>query len=165
MQSVAGRSTRSLDVREPIVAIRTIAVLALAAVTQNALAAQDWELVITVNNPYGGTVDRVLIPTLKQRDTAYYEQIANAVCGTRDRCMISFWNDHARIPTTPDTPVKDFPAQTAMYERHPNYKTPHLRLACWLYPTREIAEAMGCAYLPGVEVPWKMPNPDAPWRK
>jgi hypothetical protein len=147
------------------VAIRSFGIVALVTVSQFAWAAQDWELVNTVNNPYGGTEHHVLIPELKQRDTAYYEQIGNAVCGDRNTCMISFWIDRSRIPSSPDTPVKDFPAQTAKYERHPNYKLPHLSLSCWLYPNREIAEAMKCSYLPGAKVPWEMPNPEAPWRK
>jgi hypothetical protein len=51
--------------------------------------------------------------------------------------------------------VEDLAVMTAAYERHPNYETPVLNLACWLYPNKEVAERAKCTYEPGAKVPWK----------
>jgi hypothetical protein len=115
----------------------------------------DWELVRSVPNPSGGTVDLVLIPETKQRDRAYYTQVADAVCGQRASCMVSFWTDRKHIPQTQDAwfPVSDLAVMTASYERHPNYKSPHLHLACWLYPNKTAGEADNCDYAEGAKRP------------
>jgi hypothetical protein len=131
------------------------------AITLNVAASAekpDWELVRSVSNPYSGTIDLVLIPEVKRRDREYYLRTANAVCGDRKQCMVNFWTDRAHVPTTAQMAVGDLAVMAATYERHPNYREPSLRLACWLYPNREVAELMKCGYFPGAEVPWKMPQ-------
>jgi hypothetical protein len=114
---------------------------------------RDWELVRSVSNPYGGTVDLVLIPVSKQRDLKYYKRIGGIVCGTRAKCFVNFWTDRTHIPTRADMPVADLSVMTADYERSPAYKEPHLHLACWLYPNRTVGESMKCRYYPGAQRP------------
>ena len=126
-----------------------------AAAAQTTPQKPDWELVRSVMNPFGGTNDLVLIPEAKKRDEAYYVEIANAVCGERAHCMVNFWTDRAHIPTSANMPVPDLAVMTAHYERHPNYQTPVLHLACWLYPNKEAAERAQCDYMPGADIPWK----------
>ncbi len=115
---------------------------------------RDWELVRSVPNSFGGTIDFVLIPEGKSRDVTNYQAAAAAIAGTRDRCMIDFWTDRAHIPTSEWIPVTNLQVMTATYERSPDYKTPHLHLACWLYPSEEAAEKAHCFYAPGVKTPW-----------
>ena len=138
--------------------------LAFAASAPSACAAdaedravhgRDWELVRSVKNPSGGTNDLVLIPDHRKRDTAYYEDVANTVCGERTSCMVNFWTDRAHIPKSAWMPVEDLAVMTAEYERSPTYKGPVLNLACWLYPNKEVAERAKCAYMPGADIPWK----------
>jgi hypothetical protein len=118
----------------------------------------DWELVRSVPNGFGSTIDFVLIPERKERDLAYYQEIVTAVCGTRDRCMVDFWTDRAHIPTSAWIPSNDLDVMTAEYERSPSYKTPVLHLACWLYPSKEVGEAANCFYMPGAKMPWDKPD-------
>lgn len=114
---------------------------------------RDWELVRSVSNPYGGTMDLVLIPVTKQRDRKYYKDIGSIVCGKRAKCIVNFWTDRTHIPTRADMPVADLSVMTADYERSPAYKEPQLHLACWLYPNQAIGESMGCRYYPGAQRP------------
>ncbi len=121
---------------------------------------RDWELVRSVpNSPYPATIDFVLIPEQKQRDLAYYQEIATVVCGVRDTCMVKFWTDRAHIPTSAGIPVADLRVMTASYERHPSYRTPVLSLACWLYPSKEAGESAKCFYMPGATMPWDKSEP------
>ena len=124
-------------------------------------AQRDWELVRTVKNPYSGTHDFVLIPEQKQRDRDYYLSIAAVVCGDRADCSGYFWTDRNHIPATASMPVTDLAVLTASYDRSPRKVAPELRLACWLYPSREVGEFYKCAYSPGAKVPWKSPSEDS----
>ena len=109
----------------------------------------DWELGRSVSHPYGGTQDLVLIPESKKRDRKYYTAIAKAVCGERKECSIMFWTDRTHVPRSANMLIHDLQERTASYEVDPNFKEPILRLACWLYRTREIGEAAKCFYMPG----------------
>ena len=115
----------------------------------------DWELVRSVPDEYGGTVDFVLIPEAKQRDRAYYEQVGNAVCQQRTSCMVNFWADRKHIPQTQTAwlPAADLAVMTASYERSPKYTRPALHLACWLYLNKSAGEADKCDYEPGAKRP------------
>jgi len=112
-----------------------------------------WELVRSVPNSFGGTIDFVLIPEEKERDLTNYQAAAAAIAGTRKACMIMFWTDRAHIPTSSQIPVPDLRVMTATYERAPDYETPHLRLACWLYPSMEAARQAHAFIMPGVKMP------------
>ena len=118
-------------------------------------AQRDWDLVRSVSNPYGGPTDLVLIPQAKQRDVDYYSEIAKAVCGIKTTCSVMFWVDRKHIPMTGDMPVVDLQVMTATYERHPSYRAPVLRLACWLYPSKAVGEKAKCFYMPGGVMPWE----------
>jgi hypothetical protein len=118
-------------------------------------AAPTWELLRSVVNPYGGTIDLVVIPEGKNRDLTNYRAAAGAVCGTRTECVVHFWTDRRRVPTSADMPVTDLQVMTAQYERARSYKTPHLRLACWLYPSKTAGETESCFYMPGASMPWE----------
>ena len=122
-----------------------------AVAGEKATPKRDWKLVRSVSNPFGGTIDLVLIPVVKQRDRKYYETVANIVCATRTQCMVNFWTDRGHIPKSAEMPVEDLSVMTASYERHPSYKEPALHLACWLYPSRKIGESMQCEYEPGAK--------------
>ena len=113
----------------------------------------DWKLVRSVPNPFGGTNDYVLIPKDKIGDLTNYQAAATAIAGARERCFIFFWADRAHIPTSAEMAVTDMQVMTATYERNPNYKTPQLRLACWLYPSVEAARRANAFFMPGVKVP------------
>jgi hypothetical protein len=130
-------------------------VLLLTGITAAQVSAvrDDWELVRSVPNPLGGTIDLVLIPESRQRDRAYYTQVADAVCGTRAKCMVNFWTDRTHIPKSGWMPVSDLAAMTASYERFPTYKEPVLHLACWLYPSKTVGESEKCEYYPGAQKP------------
>lgn len=125
------------------------------AFSQSSATSPDWELVRSVPNGVGSTIDLVHIPDAKQRDRKYYLEIANEVCGKRTTCMVNFWTNRAHIPEANSgwIPVADLAEMTAIYERHPNYKEPVLNLACWLYPNKVVAEADKCAYFPGAKKP------------
>ncbi len=69
--------------------------------------------------------------------------------------MVQFWTDRSHVPTSADMPVTDLRVMTATYERARSYEVPSLRLACWLYPSKEAGEAMGCFYMPGAVMPWE----------
>jgi hypothetical protein len=114
---------------------------------------RDWELVRSVPNDFGGTIDFVLIPMGKIRDLTNYQAAAVVIAGTRDRCMIYFWTDRAQIPTSAWIPVTNLQVTTAEYERSPDYKTPHFALACWLYPSMEAAKSANAFFMPGVTMP------------
>jgi hypothetical protein len=120
----------------------------------------DWKLVRSVSNPYGGILDLVLIPDRKKRDREYYLTIGDALCGERTTCSINFWTDPSHVPTSAAMPVTDLAVMAASYERSPRYGMPHLRLTCSFYPSREVAELNNCAYFPGATVPWKSPSED-----
>jgi hypothetical protein len=130
--------------------------LAILFVTPALAQSASWELVRSVENPYTGTIDLVLIPAQKQRDREYLAQAGNAVCGDRSKCLVNFWTDRDHIPTTAQMPVSDLAVMTGTYERNPSHKEPVVRLACWLYPNREAGELMSCGYFPGAKVPWEM---------
>jgi hypothetical protein len=114
-----------------------------------------WKLVRSVDNPSGGTYDFVLIPKSKQRAVPYYETIANKICGEKSQCGVFFWIDASHIPTSADFPARDLAVMTGQYERHPSYEKPHLRLACWLYESKTVAERANCFYAPGEKRPPK----------
>jgi hypothetical protein len=121
---------------------------------------RDWEVVRSVSNsPYPGTIEFVLIPEQKRRDLAYYQEIVTVVCGTRDTCMVDFWTDRAHIPTSNWIPGTDLRVMTARYERSPSYKSPVLKLACWLYPSKEVGESANCFYMPGATMRWDKSEP------
>jgi hypothetical protein len=69
--------------------------------------------------------------------------------------MVMFWADRRHVPRAADIPVVDLRAMTATYERHPTYAAPALRLACWLYPSKEVGESKKCFYMPGAVMPWE----------
>jgi hypothetical protein len=107
-----------------------------------------------VPDSYGGTIDFVLVPEARIRDLTNYLNAAETIAGTRGKCSINFWVDRSHIPTSAWIPVTDLQAMTAYYERHPNYATPVFKLACWLYPTKEVGESEHCFYMPGAKMPW-----------
>ena len=125
------------------------------ATAQSPVVPQDWKLVRSVPNEYGGTIDFVLVPEAKQREREYYRKIADAVCGLRTTCMVNFWTDATHIPKRKSgwMPVKDLAVMTASYERYPTYKEPVLSLACWLYPNKTVGESQKCSYEPGAPRP------------
>jgi hypothetical protein len=141
--------------------LAVVFLLTTLAIAQSPQAKQDWQLVRSVANYSGGTIDFVLIPEAKQRDRQYYTQAADAVCGRRISCMVNFWTDPTHVPDpnrNPEVktgwiPVSDLAVMTASYERSPKYKQPVLSLACWLYPNKKVAEADKCAYEPGARKP------------
>jgi len=134
--------------------IITTIVVATPVLSQVAAAStQDWILVRSVSNEQGGTMDFVVVPERRRTDRAYYEAIANAICGTRASCQVHFWTDRRHVPTSAWMSGAGLTQMTADYERSPTYKAPVLRLACWLYATKAEAEAARCFYLPGVKVP------------
>ena len=115
---------------------------------------QDWTLVRSVSNEQGGTMDFVVVPEQRRGDRQHYETIANAMCGSRSACMVHFWTDRDHVPTSAWMSGAGLAQMTAQYERSPSYKSPVLRLACWLYATKAEAENAKCFYLPGAKVPW-----------
>jgi len=115
----------------------------------------DWELVRSATTPSGGTVDLVLVPELKKHDREHYLAVAQAVCGDRKVCLVSFWTDRARVPASAGMTLEESGAMTAVYERHPNFHQPRLTLACWLYPNKDLAELMNCGYFPGARTRWQ----------
>lgn len=135
--------------------LRLLLLLTGIATAQSSVVRQDWELVRSVPNGFGGTVDLVLIPEAKQRDRENYRQVADAICGPRTTCMVKFWTDRTHIPEPKSgwIPVADLAVMTASYERSPTYKLPVLNLACWLYPSKTVGESEKCAYLPGAKQP------------
>jgi hypothetical protein len=139
---------------------RVLALTGLLALSSSAQTAgksehHDWRLVRSVPNGFGGTLDLVLIPEVKQRDRQYYMRVSDIVCGSKTRCMVMFWTDRRSIPNVEDAwiPVENLAVMTANYERSPKYKEPSLSLACWLYPSKSIGEVDKCAYSPGAKVP------------
>jgi hypothetical protein len=98
-------------------------------------------------------MDFVIVPPERVRDVTNYQAAAEAVAGTRDKCMVQFWTNRAQVPTSAWIPVENLQVMTAQYERHPNYETPHLRLACWLYPNEEAAKRANAFFMPGVKMP------------
>ena len=113
----------------------------------------DWELVRSVSNSLGGTLDFLLIPKAKIRDLTNYQAAAEAIAGTRTQCLIFFWADRSQIPTSAQIPVTNLQQVTATYERHPSYESPQFQLACWLYPSEEAARRAGAFFNPGVKMP------------
>jgi hypothetical protein len=129
-------------------------VVAGAQAPESRPAVEGWVLVRSVSNGQGGTMDFVIVPEERQRDSTYYEAIGNAVCGGRIACMVHFWTDRQHVPTSAWMSGPALSQMTASYERSPTYKAPVLRLACWLYASKEEAESENCFYLPGATVPW-----------
>lgn len=115
---------------------------------------QDWTLVRSVSDEQGGTIDFVVVPEQRRGDRQHYEAIANAICGSRNACMVHFWTDRDHVPSSAWMSGAGLAEMTAQYERSPSYKAPVLRLACWLYATKAEAESANCFYLPGANVPW-----------
>ncbi len=66
-------------------------------------------------------MDLVVVPEAKQRDRENYQLAANAICGTKITCMVSFWTDRAHIHKAKSgwISVEDLALMTASYERHP----------------------------------------------
>jgi hypothetical protein len=112
-----------------------------------------WELVRSVPYPTGGTQEFIVVPEEKQRDLDYHRQIADAICGARTHCMVFYWTNRDSISTSASFDGPAMRTLIGQYERHPNYSAPHLRLACWLYPSKEVGEKANCFYMPGAEVP------------
>ena len=125
------------------------------ATAQSPASEKDWELLRSVSNPSGGTVDFVIIPLAKQRDREHYKEVADVVCGARTTCMVNFWTDRTHIPTRNDgwIATTDLAVMTASYERSPTYEKPVLNLACWLYASKALGESEKCAYYPGAKKP------------
>jgi hypothetical protein len=119
-----------------------------ACATEQTSPKKDWELVRAVSNSYG-SAELVLIPESRKLDRKYYGAIGQAVCGERKECTVMFWADRAHVPTSATMLIRDQRERTATYEVDPNLKEPLLRLACWLYPTREIGESKQCFYMAG----------------
>ena len=114
---------------------------------------QEWELIRSVTNSFGGTEEFVLIPTAKIHDLSNYQSAANAIAGTRRACMISFWTDRKQIPISARIPIANLQTMTATYERSPSYEKPYLRLAGWLYPSIEAATNANAFFMPGIKMP------------
>ncbi len=138
--------------------IKTLATsIVLAFVTPFAAVAYqqkgEWELVRSVSNPYGGTMDYVLIPESKQRDFEYYEKVAAKVRGNRLECTIFFWTNRAYIPTSYSFEGVSMQKLTCQYSRQANALKPIARLACWLYATKQEGEKAQCFYMPGAPTP------------
>jgi hypothetical protein len=140
-------------------ATRGVVCQTTAATPFRAPPAHDWQLVRSVPNPFGGTEDLVVVPERRKADLAYYRTIADIVCGSRPACMVKFWTDSAHVPKSGDMPVTDLSVMTASYERARSYKKPHLGLACWLYPSKEVGEAADCFYMPSAVMPWEKKKP------
>ena len=141
-----------------------IAVLILASCGMNApeqsaalesAPSDEWQLVRTVDNDFGGTIDLVSVPEDRVRDLSYYREIGEEVCGSRNPCLVNFWAAGSRIPTAALMPVEDLQRMTALYERHPNYETLNLKLACWLYDEKPSNPDRDCFVMPGVTLPWE----------
>lgn len=137
------------------------AVLGLVCLTTAALGQgrggssdQDWALVRSVPDGNGRTMEFVVVPDLRKGDRAHYEEIANTICGSRTACEVFFWTHRDRVPMSAWMSGPGLTEMTAQYERHPTYKAPVLRLACWLYATKAEGEGAKCFYLPGARVPW-----------
>jgi hypothetical protein len=123
------------------------------AIAQSPAAKKDWELLRSISNPSGGTIDLVVIPAAKQRNRDYYNNVAEAICGQRATCMVNFWTDPKHVPQSGWIPVPDLAVMTASYERSPKYEKPVLSLSCWLYPNKAAGELDKCEYLPGAKRP------------
>jgi hypothetical protein len=113
----------------------------------------DWEVVRSVPDGSGGTLHFVVIPEAKERDGGYYRGIGNALCKETPQCSVNFWTDRNHVPQSAWMPVPDLAVMTASYERHPAYAKPRVQLACWLYPSKAIGEAVQCEYEPGAKRP------------
>ena len=90
----------------------------------------EWELVRTVDNPMGGTIDLVVIPKIQACSRDYHENVASKVCLDRTTCMVFFWIDATQVPSSAWMPGDKLAASIGHYERHPSYKAPVLRLEC-----------------------------------
>ena len=133
----------------------TLALLAIAGAGDLRANASQWELVRSVPYSTGDTQDFVVVPEARQRDFEYYREISDSVCGSRTKCMVFFWTSRDNIPTSVSFGAAAMRTLTGQYERHPNYREPHLRLACWLYPSKEAGEKVNCFYMPGAPSPGK----------
>jgi hypothetical protein len=133
-------------------AVWLLLLLTASTTSQLPAVSQDWELVRSVPNEVGGTIDLVLVPEAMKRDRAYYVQAANLVCGTRVKCTVNFWTNRTHIPKSGWMSDSDLAAMTASYERFSIYREPVLHLACWLYPSKTVGESEKCEY-PGDQKP------------
>ena len=113
----------------------------------------DWAVARSVPDESGGTMYFVVIPEAKQRDGGYYRGIGNKLCRETPQCSVNFWTDRNHIPQSAWMPVPDLAVMTASYTRHPSYAEPRVQLACWLYPSKAIGEAVQCEYEPGAKRP------------
>jgi hypothetical protein len=120
---------------------------------EKSTATPDWEVVRSVLDEYGGTMHFVVVPEAKQRDGGYYRGIGNKLCKETLQCSVNFWTDRNHIPQSAWMPVPDLAVMTASYTRHPSYAEPRVQLACWLYPSKAIGEAVQCEYQPGAKRP------------
>src|SRR5208282_2953109 len=75
------------------------------------------------------------------------------LCKETPQCSVNFWTDRNHIPQSAWMPVPDLAVMTASYTRHPSYAEPRVQLACWLYPSKAIGEAVQCEYQPGAKRP------------
>ena len=116
-------------------------------------ATPDWEVVRSVPDESGGTLHFVVIPEAKQRDGGYYRGIGDGLCKDTPQCSVNFWTDRNHIPQSAWIPVSDLAIMTASYTRNPSYAAPRVQLACWLYPSKAIGEAVQCEYQPGAKRP------------
>jgi hypothetical protein len=134
---------------------KLILLLSGIAGSQSTTLSNDWELVRSIPNGFGGTLDLVLVPEARERDSGYYNRVADIVCGPRTTCMVNFWTDRTHIPETKSgwISAKDLAVMTASYERSPKYTEPSLHIACWLYATKSAGEAAKCEYQPGAKRP------------
>jgi len=113
----------------------------------------DWTVVRSVPDESGGTMYFVVIPEAKQRDGGYYRGIGNMLCKETPQCSVNFWTDPNHIPQSAWMPVPDLAVMTGSYNRHPSYAEARVQLACWLYPSKVIGEAVQCEYQPGAKRP------------
>lgn len=119
----------------------------------NRTANPDWNIVRSVSDESGGTLHLVAIPEARQRDGGYYRGIGDALCKDTPQCSVNFWTDRNHIPQSAWIPVADLAVMTASYTRSPSYAVPRVQLACWLYPSKAIGEAVQCEYQPGAKRP------------
>ena len=149
--------TKSLNVRAMTHRAVAVAFFSVSVCLSEELAAQTspqgWELVRSVPNANVGPMDLVVVPLEKQTDLKYFERVARDVCGSRTSCMVFFWTDRSKVADSAWFQGPSMQALTAQYERHPSYKQPVLRLACWLYPSQAVGESKQCFYMPGAKVP------------
>jgi hypothetical protein len=106
-----------------------------------------------VRDDFGGTNYYVLIPGDKIRDLTNYQAAASAIAGATDMSIVFFWTNRVDIPVSEWMDETSMQTLAATCQRHPDYKKPVFRLACWLYPSYEAATNAHAFIMPGVEWP------------